>query len=265
MHIANAEDLSYWARDIPKLAWQLAKKFWPGPLTLILLKQPHVSDLITGRQDTIGIRVPSHPLTLKLLQQFGSGIVGPSANKYGRVSPTNAEHVATDLGDDIALILDGGPCAVGIESTIIDLSGSNPIIMRSGAITAADISKELHIEISNHSNKQTSIRTPGSHASHYAPITPVRLIPTDDLISSVKTYAMQNKSFSVISFQGKPEYLNENIYWQQVDKNPSAYAHNLYANLRNHDQLNNSVIMIESPPIDESWLAVLDRLHRASA
>lgn len=265
VHIANAEQLSSWARDIPSIAWQLTKAFWPGPLTVILLKQPDVSELITGGQDTIGIRIPNHPTTLQLLQQFGSGIIGPSANKYGRVSPTNAKHVETDLGNDIELILDGGTCTVGIESTIIDLSGPQPVIMRTGAISADDIAKVLNIDVTINTNTKNKIRTPGSHAVHYAPVTPVILINDIDIESTIKTYITQNKSFSVISFQAKPNYLDQSIYWQQVEKNAVDYAHNLYANLRVHDQLNNSVIIIENIPTDDAWLAIADRLCRASA
>ncbi|MEJ5211921.1 MAG: L-threonylcarbamoyladenylate synthase, partial [Burkholderiales bacterium] len=122
VHIAAAESLPQWARDIPDAAWRLAGRFWPGPLTLILRRAPGVPDEVTGGQDTVGLRVPDHPLTLELLRRFGGGLAAPSANRFGHVSPTRPEHVAQELGEAVDLILDGGPCSVGVESTILDLS-----------------------------------------------------------------------------------------------------------------------------------------------
>jgi L-threonylcarbamoyladenylate synthase len=264
VHIANSEQLSFWAKDIPPAAWLLAKAFWPGPLTMILTKQDHISNLITGGQTTIGIRIPAHPLTLELINKFGAGIVGPSANKYGRVSPTNAQHVAHDLGNAVSAILDGGDCSVGIESTIIDLSSDQPMIMRLGAISAEQISAVLHSDIALNTDRKPKIRAPGSHESHYAPNTPVQLIATDKLLACVDDLLNQHRSFSVISLQAKPTSLAANLEWQQMSNNPSDYAHDLYAALRAHDQLRNDLILIEEPPRSTEWLAVLDRLTRAS-
>lgn len=258
VHIAAIDQLSQWAREIPAKALTLAQHFWPGPLTMIFAKQPWVSELITGSQDTIAIRMPRHPLALKLLQEFGGALVGPSANKYGRVSPTTATHVAADLGDLVAAILDGGSCEVGIESTIVDFSNSQPRILRHGAITAADISKALQQEVLFHSDPK--IRTPGNVNSHYAPRTKVKLVPAAELLQEIS----QQQEFSVISFQTPPVNLSAKIYWQQVSVDPQEYAHNLYANLRQHDQLQNSLIIIEQPPHGDGWLAINDRLCRAS-
>lgn len=263
VHLASTQQLELWARDIPEAAWRLAEHFWPGPLTMILFKQDNVSSLITGGQDTIGLRIPKHPLTLQLLQDFGSGLVGPSANKYGRVSPTSAMHVAIDLEDAVSAILDGGDCEVGIESTIINLTGDAPIIMRSGAITSEDIAKVLGQEVLFNTEAKPVIRTSGSHESHYAPVTRVSLLNRHDLISAVNQ--QDSLKFSVISFMERPANIDSTIYWQHVDNDPKKYAHNLYANLRFHDQLKNDVIFIEKPPTESSWLAILDRLLRASA
>lgn len=263
VHIATIQHLSLWAQNISDTAWTLAEHFWPGPLTLILFKQTGVSSLITGGQDTIGLRIPNHALTLNLLEQFGSGIVGPSANKYGRVSPTSAAHVAMDLDTDVAAILDGGDCTVGIESTIVDVTSEHPVIMRTGAISAADIAKVLGREVPVHTHTQTKIRTSGSHASHYAPVTPAQLVHTNDLLNTVLAYAQQQKNCSVLSFQSKPLELPANIYWQQINTNPVDYAHALYSNLRAHDSLKKNAIVIEQPPINEAWAAILDRLTRA--
>lgn len=263
VHLAAADQLSAWARNIPTAAFALAEQFWPGPLTLILLKQPHVSPLITGGQDTVGVRIPAHPLTLELLRRFESGIVGPSANKYGRVSPTSAQHVADDLGNEVEVILDGGYCAVGIESTIVDLTGNDPMIMRIGAINAAQISavlsKDVQINFGPH-----AIRTPGSHVSHYAPNTPVQLLNSSEFFAAINTYVEQKINFSAISLHARPQNLDQNIFWQQMSSKPDEYAHDLYAALRAHDFLQNKIILIEQPPNATNWLAVLDRLSRAN-
>lgn len=265
VHIENAKQLPSWACRIPHIAWGLAERFWPGPLTLILPKQIGVSPLITGGQDTIAIRIPSHPITLQLLRAFGGAIVGPSANKYGRVSPTTAEHVASDLGNAVAVILDGGECSVGLESTILDLTATQPVIRRSGAITAADLSTALAQPISIDLNANATIRTSGSHASHYAPVTTVRLFTYSELVTAAVLLQQQNSKFSVLSFEAKPSNINANIYWQHAPLDHKQYAHDLYANLRMHDSLDNHVILIERPPQDALWLAIIDRLTRASA
>lgn len=264
VHIAEAKQIANWARDIPESAWILAKNFWPGPLTFILYKQPHVSPLITGNQETIGIRVPNHPLTLELLRQFGSGIVGPSANKYGRVSPTTAMHVTTDFGNEVAAVVDGGACQVGIESTIIDLTAAKPRIMRVGAISAAEIANVLGYEIAVNT-KTTTLRTPGSHAAHYAPRTPAHLIHSAELPFKIDELQNSSRSYAVLSFNVKPANLNADIYWLQTSQNPSEYAHDLYANLRLLDQLHKDALLIEAPPQQDSWLAVIDRLTRATS
>lgn len=263
VHIASQDQLSNWAIDIPETAWTLAKSFWPGPLTMILRKHPAVSNLITGGQSTLGLRIPNHPLTIELLKQFGSGLVGPSANKYGHVSPTTAAHVSADLGTELGAILDGGACTVGIESTIIYLAGERPSILRQGAITAEEISAVLNIDVQIENQK--IVRTSGSHDSHYAPHTPMHLVKPVDLIGTVIEYLAKHKNFSVISFQPKPIDLFATVYWQKVDTNPKTYARSVYANLRTHDQLNNAAILIEQVPNEDiAWAAIADRLFRAS-
>lgn len=258
VHIADPAQLEAWALDIPDIAWQYAEKFWPGPLTLILRKQPWVSEIITGGQNTVALRIPKHPLTLELLQRFGSGLVGPSANKYGRVSPTTAQHVATDLYDIDVVILDGGACSVGIESTIVDLTTVQPILRRNGDISA----EKLGIAAVEQVNMAGLSRTSGSHASHYAPRTPVKLVSSAELFNTVAQYQHQQTEFSVLSLQPRPENLPDRYFWQQVATDPVIYAHDLYANLRAHDRLHNAAILIETPPI--TWTAIIDRLKRAS-
>ncbi len=264
VHLANAQQMAEWAQGIPKAAFILAQHFWPGPLTMILHKQPAVSNLITGGQDTIALRVPNHPITLELLQRFGSGLVGPSANKYGFVSPTTAEHVATDLGDTVAAILDGGACTVGIESTIVNLLSDRVTIMRQGAITAAQLSQALQYDVAINT-PDTNVRVSGSHASHYAPHTPAYVLPIEQLLQKALQFSAQHAKFSVISLQAKPAIMDANVLWQQVSANPAIYAHDLYSNLRMHDELHNAAILIEQVPNIDAWAAVADRLQRAGA
>ncbi|MGA7985694.1 MAG: L-threonylcarbamoyladenylate synthase, partial [Burkholderiales bacterium] len=143
VHFASAEDAFTWAREVPEAARRLAARFWPGPLTLILRRAQHAGDFVTGGQDTIGLRVPSHPVAHALLREFGGAIAAPSANRFGRVSPTRAEHVRADLGRDVELVLDGGDSEVGIESTIVDLSRGRAVLLRPGAISAAALEAAL--------------------------------------------------------------------------------------------------------------------------
>lgn len=259
VHIGSKDLLARFARDIPNAAYKLADTFWPGPLTLILRKQEHVLPIITGNQDTVAIRIPNHPITLKMLQQLGNGIVGPSANKYGRVSPTSAKHVAEDLHDNEILILDGGAAIVGIESTILDLT-STPTIRRHGHISVVQIENVLqtHIQVDLTFNPNASVS--GTHLAHYAPNTTVVLVPPAELQDYIQQ--LNHHQFSVLSWQ---EPSINNVYWQQAFDNPEDYARELYANLRHHDSLQNSLIIVEMPPLDIAWAAIVDRLKRASS
>ena len=188
VHLADAGQIMTWAREVPKDAIALARAFWPGPLTLILKRDESVPDLVTGGQDTVGLRVPNHPVALELLRAFGSGVAAPSANRFGRISPTTAEHVRQELGERVALILDGGACAVGLESTIVDLSRGVPVILRPGAIGADDIARvlgrrprlrgEFEAEAGGAAEQGATPRVSGALAAHYAPRTPLELVAT---------------------------------------------------------------------------------------
>ncbi len=255
VHIANSSMLAKWAQNIPDTAYVLADAFWPGPLTLILNKQPHVSSLITGGRNTIGLRIPNHKVTLDLLQEFNGGIVGPSANKYGMVSPTTAAHVRQDLGEEVSIVLDGDDCVVGIESTIVDLSGEQPVLRRLGNITRTQIEEVLQRPIAVNTHKPGA---PGTTLKHYSPNTPVVLVDSSQLTSVTENSA-------VLSFMPTPTLLSNVVVWQQVTSNPKQYAHDLYTNLRNMDILGKNTIIVELPPETEEWLAVIDRLKRAAA
>jgi L-threonylcarbamoyladenylate synthase len=175
VHIPGVSHLGRWARDVPPQAYQLAAAFWPGPLTMILKRQPGVPDLVTGGQDTVGLRIPDHVVARQLLAAFAGGIAAPSANRFGHISPTTAAHVHEELGAAAAFVLDGGPCGIGIESTIVDLSRDRPAVLRPGAITREQLETALGIAPDEGAadNFPDAPRVSGSLAAHYAPITPM--------------------------------------------------------------------------------------------
>lgn len=261
VHIADASELKHWAAQVPNAAWVLAEKFWPGPLTLVLKRAGHVSDLITGGQDTVAVRVPSHPLARQLLKAFGGGIAAPSANSYGRLSPTTAQHVVEELGEAVDLVLDGGPCAVGIESTIVDLSGAQPSILRPGEISAAQIEQALSVTLGVLSTE--SPRVPGALATHYAPRTALALIHDQDVESFVDGRA-PGVAVAVLARRSRPRNSRAAL-WQVAPQSASEYAQHLYALLRRMDSAGCELIVVESPPDLPDWAAVRDRLQRAAA
>lgn len=265
VHIADAAQLANWARDIPATAHALAKKFWPGPLTLILQRARGVSDLITGGQDTVAIRVPSHPLAQALLRAFGGGVVGPSANRFGRVSATTADHVRAEFGDTggiVDCVLDGSACDVGIESTIVDLSGDAPALLRPGCITAAQIASALGAPLA--APGAQSPRAPGSLAKHYAPKTPVMLVEGDLIDELARSFARQCKRVAVLARNARRPMIDK-LVWIAAPAAPAGYAHDLYANLRQLDAAGCDVMLVEEPPPALEWAAVRDRLARAAA
>lgn len=257
VHIGAAGQLARWARDVPESARKLAERFWPGPLTLVLRRSPEVHDLVTGGQDTIGLRVPGHPLALELLHAFGGGIAAPSANKFGRISPTTAEHVRRDLGDEVDFILDGGPCEVGIESTIVDLSRGHPVLLRPGRVGAADIAAV--IGVAPKPRDSDAPRAPGMLEVHYAPRRPMRLVRGEEL---PRVVASSNDA-AVLAFRERPAGVAAAL-WLRASQAPERYAHELYSNLRRLDEAAKSLILVEHPPEDPAWEAVADRLRRAA-
>ncbi|MCW8193738.1 threonylcarbamoyl-AMP synthase [Proteobacteria bacterium 005FR1] len=258
IHLASAQLMTDYARDIPAQAWRLAGRFWPGPLTLILKRKPGVSHLVTGGQDTVGLRIPAHPVAQKLLKSFGRGIAAPSANRFGRISPTRAGHVVSELGGQVDCILDGGPCTVGLESTILDLSGSEPRVLRPGAIGALALARELGVEPGRGSSGAP--RVSGSLPSHYAPSTPLRLVDSRDLIE----LAMPGKeSLAVMALQPALT-TREQVHWLSMPAEAQEYARQLFARLRELDEQGHACIYVERPPAGAEWDAVHDRLIRAA-
>ena len=256
VHFADADLAFSWARDVPQAAKQLAAKFWPGPLTLILKKSVKTGDFVTGGQDSVGVRVPSHPVAQELLRAFGGGIAAPSANRFGQISPTTAAHVREDLGKDVELVLDGGPSEVGIESTIVDLSSGDPALLRPGKISAVDLEAALGSPVL--ARQSDSPRHSGGLERHYAPRTPARLVPTHELDQEI---ARLKDKIAVLAFSRPDERVD---YWLRMPREPQAYAQKLYAALRELDSARCEMILIEAPPESPEWAGVRDRLVRAT-
>ncbi|HYA20252.1 MAG TPA: L-threonylcarbamoyladenylate synthase [Burkholderiales bacterium] len=262
VHLADASHLVLWAREIPVAAERLAERFWPGPLTLILRRAERVPDAITGGQDTVGLRVPSHPVAHALLQAFGSGIAAPSANRYGRLSPTTAEHVRAELGGRVDMILDGGSCDFGIESTIVDLSSSQATLLRPGKISASELEKVLGTPVGRPGPR--SPRAPGTIAAHYAPQTPLQVVSGKDLAETVRHFSALGKRAAVLAHR-HAQIDRANIIWFAAPSQAAAYARELYAKLRRLDQYQYDVILVEQVPEGEEWDAVRDRLAKSAA
>ena len=263
VHLPDASHLERWAADIPEAAHRLAAAFWPGPLTLILRRQPSVSDAITGGQDTVGLRVPNHPLALQLLREFDGGVAAPSANRFGRISPTTAAHVREDLGDAVALVLDGGPCAVGIESTILDLSGAAPRILRPGMLDAVAIGEVLGV-VPVFGGTADAPRVSGSLEAHYAPHTRLQLVAAEDLAATAARALDAGLRIAVLAAEPISP-ANPGIIWHPASPDPARFAHELYASLRELDTLGRDLILVAAPLDAEAWRAVADRLRRAAA
>lgn len=262
VHLGSGDWLDGWARVVPPAARRLAEAFWPGPLTMILQRSRRVPDAVTGGQDTVGLRVPGHPLALDLLRRFGGGIAAPSANRFGAVSPTTAAHVRLDLGDDVDVIVDGGPCDVGIESTIVDLSNGAPAILRPGYVTAAQIEAVVGVPVQR--IRREAPRVPGSLESHYAPRTPLEVLTRGALAMRLAESAEPVAGLAVMSFELPDADRRRVRLFIEPSRDPARYAHEFYAALRELDAAGAKRILIEWPPAGPAWEGVRDRLRRAA-
>ena len=256
VHLPSAEAVAAWAKDVPRDALRLAERFWPGPLTIILRRAAGVPDAVTGGQDTVGLRVPGDPVARALLTTVGLGLAAPSANRFGRISPTTAQHVVAELEGRIDAVVDGGPCDVGLESTIVDLSGPTPRLLRPGAITVEALTEVLGRV--PEPPDAAAPRVPGALASHYAPTT--RLWLVDDV--AVAVAKARRAGEVVVVGLGPP--VTADARWVSMPDDPTAYAQRIYATLRDADTSDAATIIVQRPPPDPSWAAVLDRLQRAA-
>ncbi|AGF46689.1 translation factor [Candidatus Kinetoplastibacterium desouzaii TCC079E] len=277
VHIAHKEDLCHWAIDIPDEAFKLVDKFWPGPLTIILRKSPSVSDLISGSQSTVGIRCPSHPIAQNLLKSFSKvkgnrkgALIAPSANKFGKVSPTEVGHIYNEFSSNILkdiVVLDGGSSEIGIESTIIDMSGlsegKSPVILRPGHVTWQDISSVIKLDLDSQGN--SSIIVPGSLKSHYATNTPLVIVDSHLIENRICSLLGNLDKLAVLSFSDRSSILEKNVDWYIMPKDPIEYASKLYATMRSVDIGNYSKIIVERLPVSYEWMAVSDRLYKSAA
>ena len=242
VHVGAAAQLGDWAASIPPAAEVLAVACWPGPLTLLVPRSATVLDLVTGGRTSVGVRVPAHPLTLELLARFGGGLAAPSANRFGRVSPTTADHVRADLGDDVDFVLDGGPCPVGVESTIVDCTVDPPQVLRPGGISSEEIESLLEMTLGAPDGPS---RAPGMLESHYAPRCKVVLADS------------RSEAMALADELPDAEILD--------DDDLAHYAHTLFARLRDADDRGVDTVIAVLPPARGLGHAIRDRLIKASA
>lgn len=264
VHVGHIAQLDDWACDIPASAKQLAQAFWPGPLTILLKKQPKVLDIVTGGQATIGLRIPNHPTALALLKAFAGGVAAPSANKFTHISPTTAKAVQEELGSKVDLVLDGGNCAVGIESTIIDMSGDHPTILRPGMITQKELTTVLGRPVLLAQAKATKLHAPGMHHVHYAPMTPTLLLAASHIPAFLQSLAQAEWPVALIMHSHVELPQSNHIHRLQLPPQAVAYAHDLYRTLRSIDHLHFKRIIIEAVPDQPEWTGITDRLNKAS-
>ncbi|MHA7000858.1 L-threonylcarbamoyladenylate synthase [Aeromonas schubertii] len=263
VHLAHADQMARWAREIPATAWQLAQACWPGPLTLLLKRAEQVSPVVTGGLDTIGLRVPAHPLMLALLERLDTGLAAPSANPYQALSPTSAEQVEAGLGGRIAAILDGGPCPVGLESTIVDLTGPVPTIVRAGPLGRETLESILGQPVAT--PREHTVVVPGNVAAHYRPGTPLWMAPTDALEQHLARLASRTLARgALITWSNALAAPAELGQLRRLPADPAGYGQALYATLFELDRLGLETLWLEQPPQSEPWWPVQDRLRRAT-
>lgn len=269
VHVNGAAAIASWAQRVPATALTLAEAFWPGPLTLVLERSERAQDGLTGGQATVGLRAPAHPWARALLAEFGGALAAPSANRFGRISPTTAQHVRSDLGEKpggrVDLILDGGACPLGIESTIVDLSGGAPRILRPGSITRAQINAALGraLDAGLDGELDAAPRAPGRLEQHYAPRTPLELVAPVHIAQRVRELAPH--SVAVLGSLAAPDRAANLKLQIEPGLSAPEFAHDLYANLHRLDKAGVDRILIAAPPADAAWDAIRDRLQKAAA
>ncbi|KPI25366.1 Sua5/YciO/YrdC/YwlC family protein [Actinobacteria bacterium OV450] len=262
VHLAGAEHLDDWVQEVPAAARVLAEHFWPGPLTLVLRRGRRVPLEATGGLETVAVRVPDHPVALALLAAFGGGVTAPSANRFGSVSPTTAADVRAELGDAVDFVLDGGPCRVGVESTIVDVTAGTPTILRPGGVTREDLESVLGHPLSVPWTSE--VRVPGQHPSHYAPRARVVLVDPEEVHVEAETAGGLGHQVGVLlpaAFADVPVKAHAVV---AVPASPAAYARSLYGFLREFDQQGCDLIIASLPAERGLGLAIANRLRRAA-
>lgn len=266
VHLAAGAPLEGWAKNIPPAAYTLAERFWPGPLTMILERGPRAATVVTGGLPTIGLRVPGHAIAQQVLRTFGGGLAAPSANRFGRVSPTQASHVRQEFGERL-LVLDGGACRVGIESTIVDLSSERIAILRPGAITAHEIEAAIGRPLTEAA--ANAPRVSGSLASHYAPAAGVELATAEQAVAKVTSLARSGRKVGLIAphemLGSLPTYDLVAIVPLAIASDPAGFARELYATLRQGDACGCDIVIVVPPLAEGIGIAVADRLKKSAA
>lgn len=275
VHVARDADLYRWASHIPAEANLLINAFWPGPLTIILPRSDKVPAAVAGGQNSIGLRCPAHPVALALLAEFRQGqggIAAPSANRFGHVSPTTAQHVIDEFGQSanspIACVLDGGQSEVGIESTIVDLTRCDsvgPVVLRPGQMSVAQLAKSLgHMPTVPSAPDVAAPRVSGSLEAHYAPTTPLVLIDSADLLSLCQRLDAAHIRYALMHYSTIANDQHHAIAIQQIAGEAAGYAHRMYASMRWLDNQKAALMVVERPPMRDEWLGINDRLRRAA-
>lgn len=262
VHLASIDQLSDWTSSVPPLAQKLAEHFWPGPMTLILPKADSVLPEVTGGQAYVGIRLPSHAIAQQLIKAFGGGIVAPSANRFGKISPTTAQHVIEDFGSQVELVLDGGPCRVGVESTIVDFSSGQVRVLRPGMLSRQMIADFLGISL----ELGSGTKAPGTLTKHYSPQAKSRLLTVEQIDELLQ---QRPQHLAVLSRRPQPTHTKvagaSKLTWINMPEQPDQYAQQVYSWLRYVDAMHPELIAVEQVPQTTVWEAVRDRLQRATA
>ena len=264
VHIASAAQVSDYASSVPPFAQALIQAFWPGPLTVILPRKPGVATAAAGGQNSIGLRCPAHPLALEFLKLCNTGVAGPSANKFGRVSPTTARHVAQEFGDSL-IVLDGGPCKVGIESSIVDCTRSQPVLLRPGVLTREQLSAACGQPVlSADEQPDAAPRAPGTLESHYAPNAKVRLMQAGAIQTALDLLGADAAHIAVYA-RSIVRIQSAKVLYRRMPDDALATAEQMFAVLRDFDAQGVKLIWIEPVPGAADWDGVRDRLARAAA